>query len=180
MDHLQSDLDNSESERGQLKERLKTISKKTTLISGDDLAMNSTDRMYVQQISALREALKHENDQKCKLMAVDLKRKLNALEPLPTLPDAKSVERLQDLKKRYNYLKNVIFLFFQRRNVCIVTNVQLVFQEILKVPDTVPDLTLPAMKRKQEGLKKQQLLKALREESKKLSVSRRLHVKRGR
>ncbi|XP_057330614.1 dynactin subunit 1 isoform X2 [Microplitis mediator] len=132
MDHLQTDIDSLESEKGQLKEKLKSLGKKVTtpvvgipspggrsdnnflsgsnennLMSGVPIAFDN--RLLVQEISALKEALVNENRLKSKLIAESLKKKMNDLNPL-SKPFAheysdSSIESLQE--KRLELLKDL-------------------------------------------------------------------------
>lgn len=130
MDHLQTDIDSLESERGQLKEKLKSFGKKTSttptgaggiLPSSDgtskisssdssaDLQNPSGDnRLFLQEITALKEALNSEHRQKRKLLAGDLRDKLNALEPLPDLSFRKRTDsKLEELQRERDKLLKV-------------------------------------------------------------------------
>ncbi|XP_044598669.1 dynactin subunit 1-like isoform X2 [Cotesia glomerata] len=133
MDHLQTDIDSLESERGQLKEKLKSLGKKVTtpvvgipspgnrsdnnltlsgsnetnIMSGAPIAFDN--RLLVQEISALKEALASENRLKNKLVAESLKKKMNNLNPISTSllhdqPDS-NIESLQE--KRLELLKDI-------------------------------------------------------------------------
>ncbi|XP_048268349.1 dynactin subunit 1 isoform X4 [Bombus terrestris] len=117
MDHLQTDIDSLEMERGQLKEKLKSVGKKTMMsasgadnMSGSVTAasgMQSMDNKFLmQEITALKEALNSENQQRKKLMSDILRQKLESLDPITPLPlrqgsiDAK----IQELKQKTNDL----------------------------------------------------------------------------
>lgn len=137
MDHLQTDIESLELERGQLKEKLKTFGKKTSMTpTGPGSTLPSTDgstsipsngsssdfshssfenRLLNQEISALKEALNSENRQKSKLLANDLRNKLNSLQPLPDLSYRKRADaKLDELQKERGKLLEVkIFLFLQ-------------------------------------------------------------------
>ncbi|KAL7291348.1 hypothetical protein TKK_0014946 [Trichogramma kaykai] len=120
MDHLQTDIDSLESERGQLKEKLKSIGKKGGVPStpGSEnlpsFASSGTPMLegaLHDKLEALREALRDESRQKRNLLADSLQRKLNALPVLPKLdmkPDddpkvkelvEKKTELLREAKK---------------------------------------------------------------------------------
>ena len=75
MDHLQTDIDSLETERGQLKEKLKSIGKKPlmSLPVGDNVTGSVTagsgiqsldNKFLMQEINSLREALLSETQQK--------------------------------------------------------------------------------------------------------------------
>lgn len=116
MDHLQTDIDSLESEKGQLKEKLKSIGKKITLASAADNMMGGTsvtcttdNKYYIQEISALREALNNEHLQKKKIMCDVLRQKLNSLEPLSSPANLKSPDSaIQELRKKTTDLIKVI------------------------------------------------------------------------
>ncbi|XP_015111806.1 dynactin subunit 1 isoform X2 [Diachasma alloeum] len=126
MDHLQTDIDSLESEKGQLKEKLKSIGKKVTtpipgIPSGVEGAMNVSaesatlgsplgydNKLLVQEIAALKEALSNENRVKRKLLAESLRSKFEALAPLPVVPPVKVDATIQELQqKRLQLLKDV-------------------------------------------------------------------------
>ncbi|XP_054004461.1 dynactin subunit 1 isoform X2 [Hylaeus anthracinus] len=115
MDHLQTDIDSLESERGQLKEKLKSIGKKTMSVSGaDSITGNAAtvsgpqsvdNKFLIQEISALKEALNSENQQKKKLMYNALRTKLESLDPITLPPKATSADvKIQELKQKTNNL----------------------------------------------------------------------------
>ncbi|XP_015433169.1 PREDICTED: dynactin subunit 1 isoform X1 [Dufourea novaeangliae] len=120
MDHLQTDIDSLETERGQLKEKLKSIGKKTVMSSSssDNMVGSATitsgiqsmdNKFLIQEISALKEALNSENEQKKKLMSDALRQKLERLDPI--IPPSKSGStdaKIQGLKKKTNNLTNDI------------------------------------------------------------------------
>lgn len=116
MDHLQTDIDSLETEKGQLKEKLKTIGKKTISVSGTDSITGNTSMMstmdnkyYIQEINALKEALKNEHHQKNKILYHDLHQKLDNLEPLPS-SDLKSASlTIPKLQKKASDLLKVIY-----------------------------------------------------------------------
>ncbi|KAL0129480.1 hypothetical protein PUN28_001629 [Cardiocondyla obscurior] len=116
MDHLQTDIDSLETERGQLKEKLKSAGKKSTSVSGTDSMTGSTlmtsnldNKYYAQEINALKQALNDEHYQKKKIMCAALRQKLDSLEPLPSLTNLKSSDtKIQELRKKTtNLVKDV-------------------------------------------------------------------------
>ncbi|XP_046435781.1 dynactin subunit 1 isoform X1 [Neodiprion fabricii] len=123
MDHLQTDIDSLENERGQLKEKLKSYGKKSTTataassesaastigISGVSASAPPENKFLLQEVNALREALATEHRHKTKLLADSLQQKLNALPPLPVVAKQKSVDsKLEELQlKKNNLLKEV-------------------------------------------------------------------------
>ncbi|XP_033220366.1 dynactin subunit 1 isoform X2 [Belonocnema kinseyi] len=118
MDHLQTDIDSLESEKGQLKEKLKSYGKKATPLPGEGVTGVSLDsslpappqdnQLLLNQIAALREVVKSEQRQKQKFMAEDMKKKLDSLSPLPVI-DTKTVDpRLFELRrKRSELIKDI-------------------------------------------------------------------------
>ncbi|XP_008207365.1 dynactin subunit 1 isoform X4 [Nasonia vitripennis] len=120
MDHLQTDIDSLESEKGQLKEKLKSIGKKGGVPStpGADGAVSiiSTgssipvgppmqEGALHEKIQALRDALKDEARQKRALLNENLQKKLDSLPPLPKF-DAKPEEdpKIKELLQKKNEL----------------------------------------------------------------------------
>ncbi|XP_012255651.2 dynactin subunit 1 isoform X2 [Athalia rosae] len=120
MDHLQTDIDSLENERGQLKEKLKSYGKKPSTVptpgglegvTGNTTAANTPistpleNKFLIQEINALREALKTEHKHKTKLLADSLQQKLNALQPLSVIANQKIVDsRLEELQAKRNAL----------------------------------------------------------------------------
>ncbi|XP_012339738.1 dynactin subunit 1 isoform X1 [Apis florea] len=120
MDHLQTDIDSLEIERGQLKEKLKSVGKKTMLsASGTDnisgsitttSGLQSIDNKFLmQEITALKEALNSENQQRKKLMSDILRQKLESLDPIISPLKQESIDaKIQELKQKTNDLsKNI-------------------------------------------------------------------------
>lgn len=115
MDHLQTDIDSLETEKGQLKEKLKSIGKKTISLSGTDSIAGTTsitstmdNKYYVQEINALREALNNEHLQKKRIMCDVLRQKLDSLEPLSSPVNVKSLDStIQKLRKNTTDLVKV-------------------------------------------------------------------------
>jgi len=115
MDHLQTDIDSLETEKGQLKEKLKSIGKKPISTSGVDSITGSTsitstldNKYYVQEINALKEALNNEHQQKKKILCDVLRRKLDNLQPLSTPSTLRSPDStIQELRKRTTELVKV-------------------------------------------------------------------------
>ncbi|XP_033327660.1 dynactin subunit 1 isoform X2 [Megalopta genalis] len=116
MDHLQTDIDSLETERGQLKEKLKSIGKKSIMsasgadnISGTGTATSGIQSMdnkfLMREIGALKEALNNENRQKKKLMSDALREKLERLDPITPVPKPGATNTtIQELKKKTNDL----------------------------------------------------------------------------
>lgn len=117
MDHLQTDIDSLETEKGQLKEKLKSIGKKTISVSGgaDSMTGNTSitstldNKYYVQEIHALKEALNNEHQQKKKILCDGLRQKLDSLKPLSSPTNLKSLDStIQELRKKTTDLVKVI------------------------------------------------------------------------
>lgn len=117
MDHLQTDIDSLETEKGQLKEKLKSIGKKSISVSGgadsmtgSTLITNALDnKYYVQEIYALKEALNNEHQQKKKILCDVLRQKLDSLEPLSSPTNLKSLDStIQGLRKKTTDLVKVL------------------------------------------------------------------------
>ncbi|XP_020284399.1 dynactin subunit 1 isoform X2 [Pseudomyrmex gracilis] len=107
MDHLQTDIDSLETEKGQLKEKLKSIGKKTIMSGVDSMAGSTSitsaldNKYYVQEINALKEALNNEHQQKKKILCDVLRQKLESLEPLSSPANYKNLDStIQELRKR--------------------------------------------------------------------------------
>ncbi|XP_031847377.1 dynactin subunit 1 isoform X2 [Nomia melanderi] len=116
MDHLQTDIDSLETERGQLKEKLKSIGKKTMMSASgsDNMSGSSTmtsgiqlmdNKFLIQEISALKEALNSENQQKKKLMSDALREKLEHLDSITPVPKPGPTDpKIQELMKKTSSL----------------------------------------------------------------------------
>lgn len=130
LDHLQTDIDSLENERGEMREKLKLFSKKAliegmskstsgsqlssiaTSITGPSLpAMVRDSPLLLQEIEHLKVSLKNERDEKLKLKCQDLKQKLVGLKPLPTFK--KNNDELNDLIKEGNILKYVCYFYYK-------------------------------------------------------------------
>jgi dynactin 1 len=120
MDHLQTDIDSLESEKGELKERLKSICKKSGSAStpGADGSLNTSitsnfgppaqDNMMQEKVEALRKALKEEARQKQSLLCENLKRKLQSLPLLPKYEQKpKEDEKIKELLQKKTELLRV-------------------------------------------------------------------------
>ncbi|XP_051153127.1 dynactin subunit 1 isoform X2 [Leptopilina boulardi] len=121
MDHLQTDIDSLETEKGQLKEKLKTYGKKTTpTLSGTegitgvslDVSLpgdvSQDNQLLLNQINALKGALNNEQQEKCKLLAADMFKKLESLSTLHVIDKRTVDSKLIELrKKRSELIKEV-------------------------------------------------------------------------
>lgn len=120
MDHLQTDIDSLETEKGQLKEKLKSYGKKTsTTLSGTEgttsgsldvslpVDVTQDNRLLLNQINALKGALNNEQQEKCKLLAADLFKKLESLSPLHVIDKKNADPKLIELRKKRSELVKV-------------------------------------------------------------------------
>lgn len=204
MDHLQTDIDSLETERGQLKEKLKSFGKKTMIsTSGADISVGNSsfiaagiqtanDKLLMQEVTLLKEALNNEHLQKRKLLSDALRIKLENLKPLTCMKNPETTDaNINELEKKTNNLLkvsvNVVLL-----NVILSTsngrikfiNVKIIFQDIHNVITfpTVPDLTrnkasstkTPVLEKSKpiyQLLQRQILIKQYKEKADRLAVS---------
>jgi len=139
MDHLQTDIDSLETEKGQLKEKLKSIGKKTISVSGSDSMTGSTsitstldNKYYMQEINALKQALNNEHQQKKKIMCAILRQKLDSLEPLPSLTKLKSLDtKIQELRKKTTDLVKVIVDDHHYQLLLLLLNLNILLYEYI-------------------------------------------------
>lgn len=123
MDHLQTDIDSLETEKGQLKEKLKTYGKKTTpTLSGTegitgvslDVSLpgdvSQDNQLLLNQINALKGALNNEQQEKCKLLAADMFKKLESLSTLHVIDKRTVDSKLIELRKKRSELIKVLRL----------------------------------------------------------------------
>ncbi|XP_014615437.1 PREDICTED: dynactin subunit 1 isoform X4 [Polistes canadensis] len=117
MDHLQTDIDSLETERGQLKEKLKSFGKKTMIsTSGADISVGSSsfiaagiqtanDKLLMQEVTLLKEALNNEHLQKRKLLSDALRVKLESLKPLISTKNPETTDaNINELERKTNSL----------------------------------------------------------------------------
>lgn len=112
MDHFQTDLDNLTTEKGQLKEKLKTYSKKVTpsISNIDDLSTASANRLLIQELTSWREALVNERREKMKLLYEKIGRTFESLEPLPLISNNKlDGNKIVTLNNKYRQIQEVCF-----------------------------------------------------------------------
>ncbi|XP_025206308.1 dynactin subunit 1 isoform X2 [Melanaphis sacchari] len=134
MDHLQADIDSLETEKGELKNKLKNFSKKI-LIEGINKSAsmtataNDSNKPYQESPFLLNElkltkmALKHEIDQKAKLQNNYCEQLFSQLKPLPvpSEPSDEEKHRVVELKKLGNELLNDFHKTLTNINVLDVT-----------------------------------------------------------
>ncbi|XP_025834813.1 dynactin subunit 1 [Agrilus planipennis] len=123
LDHLQSDIDSLESEKGEMKEKLKLYSKKTVHLEGSKSGMPSLQPsmgpslpavvkdspLLMQEIDNLRKLFHNERNQRLKLQSEKMLEQFKSLAPLPTFEDKKD-EILETLYKEGSDLKQEILL----------------------------------------------------------------------
>ncbi|CAI6368272.1 unnamed protein product [Macrosiphum euphorbiae] len=134
MDHLQADIDSLETEKGELKNKLKNFSKKI-LIEGINKSASMTatgndgNKSYQESPFLLNElkltkmALKHEIDQRAKLENNYCEQLFSQLKPLPvpSEPSDEEKHRVVELKKLGNELLNDFHKTLTNINVLDVT-----------------------------------------------------------
>nr|XP_015838702.1 PREDICTED: dynactin subunit 1 isoform X2 [Tribolium castaneum] len=127
LDHLQTDIDSLENEKGEMKEKLKLLSKKTQMelstsrsASGSQLSAQQSlgpslpavvkdSPLLLQEIESLRKLFHQERNERIKLENEKIKKELDSLAPLPsfkTTPD----EVLDKLFKEGALLKQEILM----------------------------------------------------------------------
>lgn len=83
MDHLQSDIDSLENERGALREKLKGYTnKKGDLKTTTALDINASSPYIAQELDILKKALHHEREERMRVQANDLQKTLKNLKHL--------------------------------------------------------------------------------------------------
>jgi dynactin 1 len=108
MDHLQSDIDSLENERGALREKLKVhSSKKSDLKTTTALDITASSPYIAQELVLLKKALNDEREERMKLQAKDFEKVLKSLKPL-YVPKVKD-ERLNALDDELRKVKYVSF-----------------------------------------------------------------------
>lgn len=106
MDHLQSDIDSLENERGALREKLKVhSSKKSDLKTTTALDITASSPYIAQELVLLKKAFIDEREERMKLQAKDFEKVLKSLKPLH-VPKVKD-ERLNALDDELRKVKYV-------------------------------------------------------------------------
>lgn len=106
MDHLQSDIDYLETERGALREKLKGYnSKKGDLKTTTALDITASSPYIAQELVLLKKALNDEREERMKLQAKELENTLKSLKPLH-VPKVKD-HRLNELDEELRRVKYV-------------------------------------------------------------------------
>ncbi|XP_059468998.1 dynactin subunit 1 isoform X2 [Neocloeon triangulifer] len=143
MDHLQADIDSLESERGELKEKMKSISKKaliegmarsnaagaslatTPSSTGPSLPISVTDSpLLVQEIKSLREALKESQRQAQALRAHQARNILSELPVINVIKKPTEIEpsNLTELSKKASKLHKELSDFYLSARVVDLSN----------------------------------------------------------
>lgn len=112
MDHLQSDIDSLESERGALRDKLKglNLNRKGDLKTTTALDITASSPYIAQELVLLKRALNDEREERMKLQAKEYEKILKSLKPLH-VPKVKD-ERLNALDDELRKVKYVSCLFF--------------------------------------------------------------------
>jgi dynactin 1 len=106
MDHLQSDIDSLENERGALREKLKThSSKKSDLKTTTALDITASSPYIAQELVLLKRALNEEREERMKLQAKEFEKTLKSLKPLhvPKVKDPR-LNALDDELRKVKYV----------------------------------------------------------------------------
>jgi dynactin 1 len=112
MDHLQSDIDSLENERGQLREKLKNYgNKKGDLKTTTALDITASSPHIAQELTLLQKALKDERETRMQLQSQEYEKMLKSLAPLhaPKPRDAK-LDALDDELRKVRYVSSNEFL----------------------------------------------------------------------
>jgi dynactin 1 len=110
MDHLQSDIDSLESERGQLREKLKGYtSKKGDLKTTTALDITTSSPYIAQELDLLKKALHNEREERMKIQANEYQKVLKNLKPLhvPKVKDHK-IDALENELHKVKYVSLLI------------------------------------------------------------------------
>lgn len=112
MDHLQSDIDSLENERGALREKLKVhSSKKGDLKTTTAMDITASSPYIAQELVLLKRALLDEREERMKLQAKEYEKILKNLKPLH-VPKVKD-QRLDALENELRKVKYVSSLKMQ-------------------------------------------------------------------
>lgn len=106
MDHLQSDIDSLENERGALREKLKIHgNKKGDLKTTTALDITAGSPYIAQELVLLKRALNDEREERMKLQAKEYERILKSMKPLhvPKIKD-KRLNELDDELRKVKYV----------------------------------------------------------------------------
>lgn len=116
MDHLQSDIDSLETERGALRDKLKVHStKKSDLKTTTALDITSSSPYIAQELDLLKKALNDERDERMKIQANEYQKILRNLKPLhvPKVKDNR-IDALENELQKVKYVNcSYIYKIFQ-------------------------------------------------------------------
>lgn len=107
MDHLQSDIESLESERGTLREKLKGYTnKKGDLKTTSVLDISASSPYIAQELILLKKALHDEREERMTLQAKDMEKTFRSLAPLhvPKLRDER-LNTLEDELRKVKYVR---------------------------------------------------------------------------
>ncbi|XP_030761561.1 dynactin subunit 1 isoform X2 [Sitophilus oryzae] len=128
LDHLQTDIDSLENEKGEMKEKMKMLTKKVQLeasltksLSGSQLsslqssigpslpAVVKDSPLLMQEIESLKKLFNHERNERIKLQNQKLQEELDSLAPLPSFKNTRD-EVIENLFKEGAALKQEILM----------------------------------------------------------------------
>lgn len=105
MDHLQNDIDSLESERGALREKLKSYNtKKGDLKSTTAFDITASSPYIAQELNLLKKAFNDERSERLRLQALEYRKLLDNLEPIH-VPQQKD-NRMEKLESEIFKIKN--------------------------------------------------------------------------
>lgn len=112
MDHLQSDIDSLENERGLLRDKLKGYSNKKggDLKTTTALDITASSPYIAQELVLLKRALNEEREERMKLQAKEYEKMLKSLKPLhvPKVKDER-LNVLDDELRKVKYVSSIAF-----------------------------------------------------------------------
>jgi len=132
MDHLQSDIDSLEHERGALREKLKVYSsKRGDLKTTTALDITASSPYIAQELSLLQKALRSERDERMKIQAQDYEKILKNLKPLhvPKLRDPK-LEALDDELRKVKYVSHCLNVIESKRLIYYSIHIRLGYDHV--------------------------------------------------
>lgn len=113
MDHLQSDIDSLENERGALREKLKVhVTKKGDLKTTTALDITAGSPFIAQELMLLKKALHDERKERMNLQAEQYHKILRGLKPLhvPKIKDQR-INVLEDELRKVKYVSTISFAY---------------------------------------------------------------------
>lgn len=112
MDHLQSDIDSLETEKGALREKLKGHKKGGDLKSTTAFDIQASSPFIDQELQLLKKAFMEERNERLRLQAQDYQKILSSLEPIH-VPRTKD-RRIEELDKKLTEIKHEWILSMAR------------------------------------------------------------------